>query len=667
MRPFDRDDLLASLESRLRTGRERHETDAPLVVAATQSIEAGADYDFDALITECASYDALKQRFGRVDRDGQLSELGNHSKSLVLSTAENVTPTADDAIYGSALAKTWAWMPEREFDFAHLVPASHQISAMVATRPKAPKLLPSHLDRWVQTSPQPDASPDIGLWLHGLTADRAIDVNLVWRADLTESLLAAGREPEAAEQLTSATTLATNLVTACRPGSAEAMSVPIQAVRNWLAGLASRDGLSLQIPVADVEGAPPPDKDDSVPSNAEIRPVLRWSGDDSRIARQAGDIRPGDTLIVPVTYGGISARNWDPAGREPVSDLGHRVQAEQRVRAVLRLSQNVLAAELEALPSLPLPADADETGRDDKTVVSEWLKEADLALDGKGSTGQLVRRLREDGRRAVDRVFVSLVNDSMYVISSKRPVKLLTTSQRERAMPEEPPGGTADSEPGTSSFTGVKIPLDDHLSRVQRWATALADACGLPGHLAGDLGLAARLHDVGKADPRFQLMLHQGRLSDGEMLAKSAILASERAERERARWESGYPSGGRHELLSVAMVQDHADLAARANDWDLVLHLIASHHGYCRPFAPVAHDTHPVMAEFCHDGFDLRHSTATGLARIDSGIADRFWTLVRRYGWFGLAQLESILRLADHRASAAEQIAPSNDQTMETK
>lgn len=668
MRPFDRDDLLAGLEGKpglegkLRTGRDRDKTDQPIVVAATQSIEAGADFDFDALITECASYDALRQRFGRVDRDGQLSELGQHSRSVVLSTAESVTPTADDAIYGSALAKTWTWLPKGEFDFAHQSPAKHQLDELVVSRPRAPKLLPSHLDRWVQTSPQPDASPEIGLWLHGMTADRTADVNLVWRADLTEALLEVGPESEngqaaadTEQQSSAAAVLAATLVTACRPGSAEAMSVPIQAVRAWLAGLASRDRVPGVVPVADVEGATPPEADDAKPNSADIKPVLRWSGDDSRPARRAGDIRPGDTLIIPAAYGGMSADNWDPASRVPVTDLGHRVQVEQRRRAVLRLNPDVLASELELLPSLPFPADVDEAGANDKAVVDEWLATADLALGGAGLTGRLVRELRQSDKRVIDRVVVSLTDDrlsAVYVVSSRRQLEPLPT--------EEPPGETADSEPQTSSFTGVKVTLDDHLDRVGLWAKALAGKCGLPDHLADDVALAARLHDVGKADPRFQLMLRQGRLTGDEMLAKSTVLASERAERERARWEAGYPRGGRHELLSVAMVQDQPDLAAEASDWDLVLYLIASHHGYCRPFAPVVHDLHPVMAEFCHDGRVLRNSTATGFARIDSGMADRFWILVRRYGWFGLAQLESILRLADHRASAAEQLPSGN-------
>jgi CRISPR-associated endonuclease/helicase Cas3 len=462
MRPFDCDDLLAQIGPRIRTGRVRRADDRPAVIVGTQSIEAGADFDFDALVTECASYDALKQRFGRVDRDGVLSARNTPSESVILAVADDVKEGAQDPVYGLALAKTWAWLPGGEFDFTSLQPDPGLAPALLARRPPAPLLLPSHLDRWVQTSPYPDADPDVALWLHGL-ADSSADVNLIWRADLTGALLTQDDGQ-----------LAENLVSSCRPASGEAMPVPMRAVRAWLATTPPDEQ---GVPVADIEGAATDaGVDGALRGNMPIRPVLLWRGDESHVARQVGDIGPGDTLVIPSGYGGIMALNWAPASRIPVTNLGHRAAAVQRLQATLRLHPSVLGQLPGNLPGLPGPGAVDaDIYADDQTVIDEWLDMATAVPSGDATTDRIIAWLRQDPRRIVLRV--PLTNDeshgaAIFVVTSKRPMP-------HPAAPESPED-IVEYEPETSSFTGSPTGLCEHLEDVGQWARSLAVACGLP-------------------------------------------------------------------------------------------------------------------------------------------------------------------------------------------
>jgi CRISPR-associated endonuclease/helicase Cas3 len=206
----------------------------------------------------------------------------------------------------------------------------------------------------------------------------------------------------------------------------------------------------------------------------------------------------------------------------------------------------------------------------------------------------------------------------------------------------------------TSSAT-VRVPLFDHLENLAKRAYELASQCGLPKSLAEDLRLAARLHDLGKADPRFQRLLRGGNPVVLPLLAKSdAIPQTGRAYRALTE-RIGYPDGGRHELLSVRLAESANALLQHAHDRDLVLHLITSHHGRCRPFAPVIQDPQPQIVKLQLGSHSLEAQSDTRLEKLDSGVGERFWHLVRRYGWWGVAYLESILRLADHRQSEAEQ------------
>ncbi|MDQ3222966.1 MAG: type I-U CRISPR-associated helicase/endonuclease Cas3, partial [Gemmatimonadota bacterium] len=300
MRPLDRQDLDETLLPRVRAGRPAVPDTRCTVVVSTQTIEAGADFDFDALVTECASLDALRQRFGRLNRLGQKPEC----RGVIVARMECVK--GPDAIYGEAYGATWKFLSgKRTVDFgidALQLPKPSELEALLSPERHSPVLLPSHLDTWVQTRPVPTPDPDVALWLHGPERGEP-EVQIIWRADLEEAALEKGAEGEI---LTT--------VEACPPSSPEALAVPLSAARRWLAGL-EQDAAQ-----ADVDGAPIPEELRSR-DLALGRRALRWRGEESKLVSPK-ELRGGDTLIVPASYGGLSDANWSPKSRAPVPDLG---------------------------------------------------------------------------------------------------------------------------------------------------------------------------------------------------------------------------------------------------------------------------------------------------------------------------------------------------------
>jgi CRISPR-associated endonuclease/helicase Cas3 len=155
-------------------------------------------------------------------------------------------------------------------------------------------------------------------------------------------------------------------------------------------------------------------------------------------------------------------------------------------------------------------------------------------------------------------------------------------------------------------------------------------------------------------------MLHQGdevlaAAAEGP-IAKSARVPASPARRHAIREASGLPESFRHEMLSMELAQQFAALPPDEALADLILHLVASHHGHGRPFAPVSPDPSPPSVRATLGGIDLSldsalRSSSPPAHRLDSGVAERFWRMTRRYGWWGLAYLEAVLRLADWYAS----------------
>ena len=623
MRPLDRDALVdAVLLPRAGAGRDRSRTATRLVVVATQSIEAGADLDFDALVTECASLDALKQRFGRLDRRGALGA----SDAVILGRTDQIQAGVTDPVYGEALSKTWEWLQKHaddgvvDFGVDHLPsPPADEAEGLMTPGASAPVLLASHLEAWVQTSPRPAWDPDVALWLHGQD-DESADVSVVWRADIGES----------ADRDTCRARLA-----AIRPSSLEAISIPIAAARAWLRG--ERPSMA--------DMAYDPGAENGRTGEGVAQRVFRWSGDDSDWI-DPDEIAPGDVLVVPASRGGIRNGNFDPGATDPVRDLAELAALRGRGQVSLRLDPAILrpwGLDDPVLESVPMPGAEPVRAAEVRAQIREWAATwPDAVPSGFMGSDEEWATLR-DTLRTLRRTPQSV--DGRYVV--------VQPAVRAREATTELIGDevTADDD---SAFRAAEVTLRDHARAVREYVDRFSAALGLPDAIRRDLSLAAWLHDIGKADPRFQRWLVGG--SEVKLallsapLAKSSLPPGRDEERELARIRAGYPARCRHELLSVAMAAG-GGACATATDPDLVLHLVASHHGWCRPFPPFFEDEADGEAILEWNGEVLRAPMRHGLARLDSGMADRFWRLVERYGFWGLAWLESILRLADHRAS----------------
>ena len=160
--------------------------------------------------------------------------------------------------------------------------------------------------------------------------------------------------------------------------------------------------------------------------------------------------------------------------------------------------------------------------------------------------------------------------------------------------------------------------LSDHHDAVKKAAASIVEGLGLDADLpdvADAVVRAAEHHDLGKSHQHWQECM---RCRGPEPLAKTAS-------RRRPLNLGGF----RHEFESVRRIADALD---GCRERGLALHLIAAHHGWARPcFRPNA----------SVDAADEDHLA----------VMSRYASLQKRFGPWGLAWLEGLLRGADWHAS----------------
>jgi CRISPR-associated endonuclease/helicase Cas3 len=184
---------------------------------------------------------------------------------------------------------------------------------------------------------------------------------------------------------------------------------------------------------------------------------------------------------------------------------------------------------------------------------------------------------------------------------------------------------TRDTEESRATSITPQI-LEEHHSWTKECVLAIAGKIGLTGEHKRCLAIAARLHDEGKRSLRWQRAFSAKPERVGECFAKT-----------RGPIRYALLDGYRHEFGSLPYVEEDTEFKTLPSDLqDLVLHIVAAHHGRARP---------SIETMGCED------KPPSVLQERACDVALRFTRLQKQWGPWGLAWWESLLRAADQQAS----------------
>lgn len=567
------------------TGDSERAREEHLIVVATQTLEVGADLDAEYLVTEACGVRALTQRLGRLNR------LGHHPHARAVYVHAPPPKRRGRASRGDESESWPVYGEEPARVLERLEGACAEGDDTVVNLPPArvAEVLGAPGD---DPGRAPEVMPGI-LWEWTKTTTQPEGeapvepyFSGIQGADYSVSLIWRVHVPEEGQRLWP------------RAHDREAVDVPIREVREAL------------------------EDDDDVhrlaPDGMTVEPI------------RAADLRPGDQIVLAADRGRLDRFGWNRAASEPVVDVSLMEQGlPLDAKAIGRLCG------VEVGPQLEIALGEDEQDEIDQSERNEAVEEVVAALRAAESPpgwdgGEWVA-FTEALRPAVER--------------PRSEVARLRVAAGESQRPSSDFG----SEDDEMSLTPQAVELEEHGRAVGVMARLIAERIGLPPTLAEVVERAGALHDIGKADHRFQRWLDpEGQRAT--LVAKSTTHPSRWAATRAA---SGWPRGGRHEDLSARLVRSWLEQHPAwgdPEDRDLLLHLVVSHHGNGRPLLSPVDDGTAATVSAVVDGVSV--DAPADLAQVDWDQPRRFRKLNERFGPWGLASLEAIVRLADWSVSA---------------
>ncbi|MCS7025464.1 MAG: type I-U CRISPR-associated helicase/endonuclease Cas3 [Bryobacteraceae bacterium] len=298
-------------------------------------------------------------------------------------------------------------------------------------------------------------------------------------------------------------------------------------------------------------------------------------------------------VVLPASVGGYDGRFVDPEARNPVVDVAEDAQPSNRARRCrLRISFGWIG----------LARDGSISSRiyiDPETTEEELPAESAHAVRTLLGAGWRLVASAGDGQNGV-----------------------LVAREDHHAITE------AEDDEAALGFRNP-VPLKRHLFDAREKAKLLCERLGVTdGNIRTAVLEAAGGHDVGKDCPWWQRAV--GSFTNPPV-AKSG----------QEDFNHAINQGYRHELGSVSMLQQAASVTSMEPcAADLLLHLVAAHHGHGRPgFRPEAMG--PIPRKELQQAIDA--------------IPARFARVQAAHGWWGLAWLEALVKAADVLASREEE------------
>lgn len=568
----------------------------PTFLVATSAGEVGVDLSADHMVCDLVAYERMVQRLGRVNRRGGE---GRQAKVEVFAVRPQVKASASKKEEAERDLDTFkrrlsplCRLPQGEDDRHDASPAalvdlksSHAASIDAATTlaPLYPQLTRPLVDAWSMTSlKHHEGRPEVAPWLRGWDQDEKAQTSVVWRRHLPH--VCTDSESKVPP------TMVAQFFHAAPVLATERLEAASDHVFDWLLKRATQVNKRSE------------DHELTIEANEIVAILIDHAGE--HIA---------DMKLSDATWLGKPAKDLDKREQRQ-RDGKKREWRERRLPGATLVVDARLGGLRDGMldeksETETIAADADES----------WRKETDTASE---KSRPLIRFRVEEVTDIADGEGLKSpteLDEWRHIWTFETHFSAGGVAHRGLAVFKWP--DDAEDEDARSVLSEPQL-LHEHAADVEACARDLSTSLKLPDEEVEALAVAARLHDDGKAAARWQNAMNAPK--DGCVYAKT---------KGGGNWR--LLEGYRHEFGSLLKAESE-DLPDDTRD--LILHLIAAHHGNARPL---------ISSTGCEDGPPSTLEKKAGDAAL------RFVRLQQRYGPWGLAWREAILRAADQKASRA--------------